>query len=242
MVDIHSHILPSLDDGSRSLEESLRMARQAVSTGIRHMAATSHGNFYDYTLEDYWTVFRKTQEAFTTEQIPLKLYPGMEIFLDEDAFFLLEKKELLSLNSTDYLLVEFDFEELPEKVADRIGRLKKNGWRVVLAHPERYRFIQREPDLAYDLADRGCLLQVNGGSLLGDFGRTCERMALRFLEDGIVGAIASDTHDAEYRTPSAERVCRFLESFYEPAAVKLWMSENPSRILKGMPTLDLRKL
>ena len=97
MVDIHSHILPSLDDGSRSLEESLQMARQAVSSGIRHMAATSHGNFYDYTLEDYRKVLRKTQEAFTTEEIPLKLYPGMEIFLDEDAFFLLEKKKLLSL-------------------------------------------------------------------------------------------------------------------------------------------------
>ena len=127
MVDIHSHILPSLDDGSRSLEESLRMASQAVSSGIRHMAATSHGNFYDYTLEDYWTVFRKTQEAFTTEHIPLKLYPGMEIFLDEDAFFLLEKKELLSLNNTDYLLVEFDFEEQPGKAADRIGRLREKA-------------------------------------------------------------------------------------------------------------------
>lgn len=242
MVDIHSHILPSLDDGSRSLEESLQMARQAVSSGIRHMAATSHGNFYDYTLEDYRKVLRKTQEAFTTEQIPLKLYPGMEIFLDEDAFFLLERKELLSLNSTDYLLVEFDFEERPEKVTDRIRRLLDQDWRIVLAHPERYRFIQRDPDLAYDLADLGCVLQVNGGSLLGDFGRTCQQAALRFLEDGIVGAIASDAHDTEYRTPSAERVCQFLESFYEPAAVKLWMSENPSRILKGLPTLDLRKL
>ncbi len=242
MVDIHSHILPSLDDGSRSLEESLRMARQAVSSGIRHMAATSHGNFYNYTLEDYWTVFRKTQEAFTTEQIPLKLYPGMEIFLDEDAFFLLERKELLSLNSTDYLLVEFDFEERPEKVTDRIRRLLDKDWRIVLAHPERYRFIQRDPDLAYDLVDLDCVLQVNGGSLLGDFGRTCERLALKFLEDGIVGVVASDAHDMEYRTPSADRISRFLESFYEAAAVKLWLSENPSRILKGYPVLDLRKI
>ena len=154
----------------------------------------------------------------------------------------MERKELLSLNSKDYLLVEFDFEERPEKVTDRIRRLLDQDWRIVLAHPERYRFIQRDPDLAYDLTNLGCVLQVNGGSLLGDFGRTCERLALRFLEDGIVGAIASDAHDTEYRTPSAERVCQFLESFYEPAAVKLWMSENPSRILKGLPTLDLRKL
>ena len=146
------------------------------------------------------------------------------------------------MNNTDYLLVEFDFEEQPGKVVDRIGRLREKGWRIVLAHPERYQFIQREPELAYDLADLGCVLQVNGGSLLGDFGRTCQQAALRFLEDGIVGAIASDAHDTEYRTPSAERVCQFLESFYEPAAVKLWMSENPSRILKGLPALDLRKL
>ena len=242
MVDIHAHILPSLDDGSRSLEETLRMAKMAVSSGIRHMAATSHGNFYDYSLEDYRVVFQKAQKALTTEQIPLKLYPGMEIFLDEDAFFLLEKKELLSLNSTDYLLVEFDFEEQPEKVVDRIKRLQNKGWRIVLAHPERYRFIQKDPELACYLSETGCVLQVNGGSLLGDFGRTCERMALRFLEEGIVGAIASDAHDMEYRTPSVGRICRFLESFYEPAAVKLWMSENPSRILKGLPVLDLREL
>ncbi len=242
MVDIHSHILPSLDDGSGSMEETLRMARMAVSSGIRHMAATSHGNFYDYSLEDYKKVFQRAQTALTTEQIPLKLYPGMEIFLDEDAIFLLEKKELLSLNGTDYLLVEFDFEEQPQRAADRIRRLQKLGWRIVLAHPERYRFIQREPELAHYLADEGCVLQINGGSILGDFGGECEKAAELLLEEGLVGVIASDAHDTEYRSPSAERVSRFLESFFDPAAVKLWLSENPSRILKGYPVLDIRTI
>lgn len=242
MVDIHSHILPSLDDGARSLEETLRMAQIAVSSGIRHMAAASHGNFYDYSLEDYEEAFRRAQEALAAEQIPLKLYPGMEIFLDEDAIFLLEKKELLSLNSTDYLLVEFDFEELPQKAVNRIQRLQQRGWKIVLAHPERYRFIQREPDLARYLADEGCVLQVNSSSILGDFGRECERAAEILMEEGLAGVIASDAHDTKYRPPSAERISRFLEKYFEPAAAKLWLSENPSRILKGYPVLDMRTI
>lgn len=239
MVDIHSHILPGLDDGAESLEESLVMARLAVSSGTRHMAATSHGNYYDYTLEEYRESFERLQRELVKEKIPLKLYPGMEIFLDEDAAFMVQRKELLSLNHTDYLLVEFPFDESEGNVLCRLRQLQKEHWRIVLAHPERYIFVQKDPEFAYYLADQGCVLQINGGSVLGDFGSRCQRMALQLMDDGIAGVIASDAHDTEYRSPDMNRLMEFLDQNFDPAEVKLWISENPSRILKGMPVLDL---
>lgn len=237
MVDIHSHILPGLDDGAESMEEALMMAQLATASGIYHMAATSHGNYYDYTLEDYQEILERLKEGLARAGIPLKLYPGMEIFLDEDAFSALEQKELLAVNNTDYLLVEFPFDEHPRNVLHRIKLLRNRGWRIILAHPERYIFVQRDPELAYYLAETDCALQINGGSVLGDFGRRSRSLALQFLKDGIVSVIASDAHDGRYRTPDMNRVTGYLTGEFDASEIKMWLSENPSRILRGMPVL-----
>ena len=116
MVDLHLHILPGLDDGAEDLETAVRMAKMAAHSGVFHMAATSHGNYYDYTLEEYRESFERLQRELVIRQIPVKLYPGMEIFMDENAGDLLECRELLTLNGTKYVLIEFDFEENVEKV------------------------------------------------------------------------------------------------------------------------------
>lgn len=237
MVDIHSHILPGLDDGAETLEDAVQMAEMAVSSEIYHMAATSHGNIYPYTLEEYGKSLDQLQRALIERKIPLKLYSGMEIFLNEDAFGHLKKSELLTLNKTDYLLVEVDFEEWTENVIRWIQKLQKQGYRVVLAHPERYIFLQKDPELAYYLEEQGCILQVNAGSIAGDFGKSCEILAWQFLRDGIVGAVATDTHDRRYRSPDIRNVVRLLTQELGSAETKLLLSENPSRILKGYKIL-----
>lgn len=237
MVDIHSHILPGLDDGAETLEDAVHMAEAAVASEIYHMAATSHGNLYSYTLEDYRKAFGKLQRALAERKIPLKLYSGMEIFLNEDAFNRLNKGELLSLNRTDYLLVEFDFEEWTANVVRWIQKLLNQDYRIVLAHPERYIFLQKDPELAYYLEEQGCVLQLNAGSIAGDFGRNCEELSWQFLRDGIAGAVATDTHDRKYRSPDIRNVVRLLTQELGPVETKLLLSENPSRILKGYEIL-----
>lgn len=116
MVDIHTHILPGLDDGSRSLEESVDMAVIAAENGLNHIVASSHGNCFPYSMEEYWEQFRNLQSELRNRQIPVTLYPGMEIYLDEDAQELLEKQELLSINNTRNLLVEFPMEEESQNI------------------------------------------------------------------------------------------------------------------------------
>ena len=230
MVDLHTHILPHLDDGAFDLETSVRMADLAARSGVFHMAATSHGNYYDYTLEEYRENFERLQAELRDREIPVKLYSGMEIFMDEKAADLLDLGELLTLNGTRYVLVEFDFEENVEKVYKYIADLQTRRYNIVLAHPERYLFVQRDPEFAYFLAEQGCALQVNKGSVLGQFGRRCRNLAEQFLDDGIVSVLASDAHDFEYRTPSMNRLVAYLERRYPKKLSRMWLSENPSRI------------
>ena len=197
MVDIHAHILPGLDDGAESVEEALRMASIAAESGIYHMAATSHGNYYPYTIEQYNDAFHRLQEAITAHKIPLKLYSGMEIFLDDDAFLHLERGELLTL----------------------------------------YIAVQKDPELALFLYEQDCTLQVNGGSLLGMFGRRCRQASERLMGEGIAGVIATDAHDTEYRSPDIQELVNYLTQNYGFSVMKMLLSENPSRILKGYDIL-----
>jgi len=240
MVDIHTHILPNIDDGAETLEEAVAMAELAADSGINHIVTSSHGNYNNYSLEEYNESFKKLQEILKEKKIPVKLYPGMEIFLDEFAIPLIKQNRLLSLNKTNYILVEFPFEESVKNVCSRIATLQSWQYRIILAHPERYIFVQKDLELVFYLEEQGCLLQVNQGSLLGDFGEKCRRLAVRMLNDGIVGVIATDAHDTKYRSPSIHRLLDYLYKIYSPAEIRLWLSENPSRILKGYPTAGLK--
>lgn len=237
MVDIHSHILPYLDDGAQNMEEAITMAEMAAGSGINHMVTSCHGNYFPYTLEEYWEQFEKFQTILKQRQIPLKLHSGMEIFVDRDVTPLLERKELLTLNGTNYVLVEVPFEDSIGNVQKNIEKVSKKGYNTVLAHPERYHFIQKDPEFAYYLEETGCILQLNQGSLTGDFGAGVRNLALQLLRDGVVSVIATDAHDARYRTPSTRRLLEFLRKNYSEAQVHLWLSENPSRILKGYPVI-----
>lgn len=237
MVDLHIHILPGLDDGATSMEEAVRMARLAAESGVNYIAASSHGNCYDYTISEYEKKFDALQRELNRQQIPVKLYPAMEILMNKRAEQLLESGKLLTVNHTRYLLIEFDFNENPERVYRMVAYLQRMKYNIILAHPERYIFVQENPEMAYYLAERGCVLQVNKGSILGEMGEKCQQLAEMLLDDGMVQVVASDAHSSRYRTPQMDELVRYLERRYTSAEVKMWLSENPSRILKGYPTI-----
>lgn len=160
--------------------------------------------------------------------------------MNERAMQLIRDRELLFINHTRYLMIEFDFQESPERVCRMVADLQQMKYNIILAHPERYTFIQEDPELAYYLAERGCVLQVNKGSVLGEFGKKCREMAIRMMDDWIVQVIASDAHDSLHRTPQMDELIHYLEQRYTSMEIKMWLSENPSRILKGNPTIRLR--
>ena len=175
MIDLHCHILPGVDDGSPDAEISLSMARHAAESGVTAIAVTPHCNLpgfrRNYRGPDYRRQLNDLRELLTQENIPLRLYSGAEVFADPSNIrTLIEQHELITLGGSRYLLVEFDF-GLPGSVLLRtLEAIAQRGLVPVVAHPERYDAVQRDPGLAAWCFSRGMLLQLNKGSLLGLLG------------------------------------------------------------------------
>lgn len=237
MIDLHCHILPGVDDGAQDLDEALEMARLAAHSGVRTIVATPHcnipnaprANYLDQDLLDRLVLFRS---AIEDARIPLRLYGGAEVFCTPQMPALLEEKKLLPLAGTRYLLVEFFFDEAPEFMESCFARITDQGFIPVIAHPERYEAVQRQPDLIPRWFRRGYIILLNKGTILGRMGRRAELSARRILEHGLAHAVASDAHGTHTRTPHMEELRRHLQDHYGSGCVQLLLSVNPSRIVR----------
>ena len=231
MIDLHCHILPFLDDGAQSLPESLAMARMAVDSGVVAMAATPHcieGNAAE--VRDRVLLLREVLEE---EEIPLRIFLGMEIFGTENTPALLRSGSLLTLNNSRYPLIEFGFRGLGERETEILWDVIQAGYRPIVAHPERYEYIQEKPELIDLWFNMGCLLQVNRGSLMGRFGSEPRHMAMELVKRGFACAVASDGHSPRMRTPWMADVRQLLSREVSPAAAEILLLENPASILRN---------
>lgn len=241
MIDIHSHILPGIDDGAADMYDTLEMARIAVESGISAMVATPHcnipGMYENYYGEEYIKLFQETEETLEKEGIPLTLYSGMEVFVNSDVPRLLSEGKLLTINGGHYMLVEFDFNEESGYAHNMLQTIYDLGIRPIVAHPERYTFIQDDPQIAYHWRKRGYLIQANKGSLLGRFGRDAFNTSQMLLEHNLISLIASDTHSPFQRTPYMMDLYGVLSRNYPEKYLKILFEENPRRICQDQPTI-----
>ncbi|MDA1096034.1 MAG: protein tyrosine phosphatase, partial [Chloroflexi bacterium] len=182
-VDIHCHILPGVDDGSRDREESLAMARLAEREGTREIIATPHHvprsprNAVD-------EIARRTadlQNVLDWGEVPLRVHPGQENNARESLIDQLREREAVALNGTPYVLVEPPFRTYPGFLDGLLADLPEAGLRPILAHPERNNVIQQDPTRLQALVERGTIIQINTGSLLGTYGDRVRESALALL-------------------------------------------------------------
>ena len=216
------------------------MARHAAESGVTAIAVTPHCNLpgfrRNYRGPDYRRQLNDLRELLTQENIPLRLYSGAEVFADPSNIrTLIEQHELITLGGSRYLLVEFDF-GLPGSVLLRtLEAIAQRGLVPVVAHPERYDAVQRDPGLAAWCFSRGMLLQLNKGSLLGLLGSRAEGTALHLLSHGLAHLIASDAHDDRFRTTGFRSLLPVLEPICHPDYIALLLHGNPRRILRDEP-------
>lgn len=231
MVDLHSHILPGLDDGAPSLEISVEMARIAVESGVRAMVATPHCDS-DRGREVYhaWKLLRA---ALHELDISLQLGLGMEIYGSRESLKLLRDGRLFTLNQSRYPLVEFDFLSDGYEETRILKELIRCGFRPLVAHPERYRFLQERPELLNEWAGMGCCFQINRGSYFGRFGQGAYSMAMEMTDRGFATVVASDAHSPIARTPWMRDVQELLADMFSEDTAQRLLLENPSLILKN---------
>ena len=243
MIDIHSHILPAIDDGARDLDEALAMARIALADGICVMVATPHlfnpSSEISLEVNDKQKVLEhltRFQEKLTEEKIPLMVLPGCDFPLNQEAIRLLEEDRVLTINDRKrYLLLELSPYAIPSRMGDICFRLQAKGLTPIITHPERHPLIQEKPERLVEMLDLGCLVQLTANSLTGGFGRQIARFSRDLVRKGYVHLIASDAHSVRHRPPVLSKALKELTALV--GSEKAWemVSGLPEKIINGEP-------
>ena len=234
MIDMHSHILPGLDDGSPNLHTSLAMASAAVENGIRIMVATPH--FIPGVMENNKDVVihavKELQFHLDKEKISLRILPGTEAYCDLNLPNMVKKGNVLTINDGGkYLLMELPMTTVPHYMERVIFELKMMGITPVIAHPERNKQISGNPSILYKLICNGVLAQVNAVSMLGYYGNHVRDASLLFLKLRWVHFLGTDAHSLGRRMASLNKAKDYIDNVLRIESG--WVNKNPELLLKN---------
>lgn len=214
MIDIHCHLLPNIDDGPNSWDESLEMVRIAFEDGIRGAVTTPHwieGTNWQPSAGTVRAMVEEMNARIVELGIEFRVYPGMEIGIIADLVRVVSSGEVLPLADGDFVLIEIPFYSLPLGMEEVIIGLESTGKKAVLAHPERNREFQARPSRIKNLMNLGPLVQVTAGSLTGNFGDSAKRCAIEFARMDALHFVSSDAHSVKHRSPVVSKGLAVLQ-------------------------------
>lgn len=238
MIDIHHHLLPGIDDGSKDLANSIAMVQMAAEDGITHIVATPHANHtFNYSRERNEMLLQQIREALpseTAQKVTLGL--GCDFHLNfeniEDAHV---HRKRYTINQTEYLLIELPDFNIPNNLEDVLYRMRVDGLTPILTHPERNATLQRRQELLHTWIDNGLLIQITAGSLTGNFGGKAEAMAWKLLRSGAVHFLATDAHDLVRRPPQMSAARQLIAKKLGQETADLLTTSNPLAVFEGRP-------
>ncbi|MGR3766044.1 tyrosine-protein phosphatase [Rossellomorea sp. NS-SX7] len=235
MIDIHSHILPGIDDGAKTMKDSLDMARLAVSEGIHTIIATPHNNdSYDNLKSDILPLVDQLNDQLRREEIDLQVLPGQECRIYGEIIEDYKSGHILTLNQyTQYIFVEFPSNSVP-RYADRLFYdIQNEGLVPVIVHPERNAELTARPDKLYNLVKNGAATQITASSLIGYFGKNIQKFTRQLIEANLTHFIASDAHNISNRTFKMNEAMDYIEDKYGTDMV-YYFTENAELLVDGM--------
>ncbi|GED93376.1 exopolysaccharide biosynthesis protein [Lentilactobacillus buchneri subsp. silagei] len=235
MIDLHCHLLPGVDDGSKSMDISLKLANDAVRDGIDYALLTPH-HMNGVYLNHKKAVIQQTQEfqvELDRHKISLKVFPGQEVRINGDLLTALDQDDILFADEGgQYLMLEFPNDDIPNYTSNMIYELMQRGIIPVIVHPERNTKIMKQPDILYDLLNKGCLSQITAGSYVGIFGHKVQKFSKQLIQSGQVYIFASDAHNLPNRKYEMTNAFAKLGNEFGNDYVSKF-SENAKRIING---------
>mgnify|MGYP004461269671 FL=1 len=200
MTDVHSHILFGIDDGSRTISESIELLKKLKSVGFNNVILTPHfilDSTYNSNYEANIKIYNELKERLISENIDINIYLGNEIFIDKNVPTLLGKNIITSLNGTKYVLVEFPMHNKLLNIEDILYEIRSKGYEVVIAHPERYDAFKEDYSIVDTLREDGFLFQSNYSSILGYYGKDSIKLLKYMLKRHYIDFLGTDIHRIE---------------------------------------------
>ena len=233
MIDFHTHILPNIDDGSRSIEETFNLIKEAKNVGFEAIISTSHyiEEYYETNAPEREVWINAIYENLQAKNIDINLYLGNEIYLSENIIKLLEEGKASTINDTSYVLFEMPLNAEPMNLYDVIYEMMQYKLVPILAHPERYSFVQKEPELIYDLIEKGVLMQANFGSILGIYGEKAQIIVKKFFESNMIHFLGTDVHRQNSIYPKVPEALVEITKIIGDEKVKELTKINPRLVL-----------
>ena len=233
MKDIHSHLLPAIDDGSASIEESVKLLKELEAKGVTDIVLTPHyvnGSKYNCNVIKKHEKYLELSKSVYENNIGINLYLGNEIFIDDDLLSLLQNKEVESINNSKYLLIEFSLYEYPKYAIDLFKELMSKGYKVILAHPERYSYMDFK--MFDELKEIGILFQGNYLSLYDKYGHDARKKIKKLLKKGYISFLASDIHHSV--DLDLKKLKRKLRWYIKKSDIEKLLNENIEKVIKNL--------
>lgn len=230
MIDTHIHILPNVDDGPKRVSESVEMAKIALEEGITEMIVTPHYKRPGYTNEKVLDAYEAFKNELVLQGLNLKLYMGNEIYLSEENVRDLMEKKAYTLNEGPYVLVELPFRHYFPFHDALLNQLQLQGYKVILAHAERYEALLKQPNKIKELVDRNIYIQLTGSALLN---KKTRKLSIKWIKAGLVHIIGTDAHNATERKPSIKKAYQKVCDKMGQEVADLIFVDNPKAVIKG---------
>lgn len=234
MIDLHTHILPGVDDGAKNIEESMEIAKWAYENGINKIFATPHyieGEGYN-NLKQNKDILNELNNKLKELDIDVEVLLGNEVFITPEIISLIDNEEISTLNNSRYILIEFPRLQMPLYIEDIIYELRLRGYVPIIAHPERYVKVIEDPNFIHNLITKGALCQLNLPSLLKMYGEKVKETAEILLKHKMIHFIGTDTHSSKGITKSNYAINKLKEIISEDEFNKL-LFINGEAILKN---------
>jgi len=220
MTDIHMHLVPGVDDGAENMEMSLVMMARAMEQGISQIIATPHSEAFRYSKEGGRIIFKRLADAAAKVCPEMKLYLGCEVYCErgimDEVVEALDSGRFPTMNGTNYVLMEFSQWVDPESTVPCVVALSAEGYKPIIAHMERYKFLQDNMELVDTLRDLGALIQINAYSLFDERDESIKNWARHLVQEKKVDFLGTDAHRSYHRPPSAEHGLKWLYENVEP--------------------------
>lgn len=231
MIDFHSHILPNIDDGASNMEETLEILEEARKAGFTKIISTSH------YIEQYYEYNENSRKELINEvkvnNPDVELFLGSEIYITNELIKLIEQKQASTINNSRYVLFELPMNAKSIYTKETIYRLIENEYIPIIAHPERYSYIQENPEYIEELYDMGALFQANYGSIIGMYGRKAEKTVKKLLKDDYIHFLGTDVHRTNQIYTKIPKIIKKLDKIISSEKREELTLINPQKVLEN---------